>query len=211
METTPGSIPENKKLLSLLEQHEKNTGCKSAVVADHKMEQENYVACAERGTISHMGDATAKQNHARSQGIFPERAFSYDSARDVYLCPAGQSLKPRRLHWAKRTIEYKASQRACARCALRPQCTRAKTGRGPQRHEKQWTLELARNQAHSLAAQRDRRRRKYLMEGSFADAANNHHFKRARWRRLWRQKIQRLPDCHHSEMCASYWPIKIPN
>jgi hypothetical protein len=28
------------------------------------------------------------------------------------------------------------------------------------------------------------------MEKSFADAINNHHFKRARWRRLWRQKIQ---------------------
>jgi hypothetical protein len=30
------------------------------------------------------------------------------------------------------------------------------------------------------------------MEGSFADAANNHGFKRARWRRLWRQQIQDL-------------------
>ena len=28
------------------------------------------------------------------------------------------------------------------------------------------------------------------MEGSFADAANNHGFKRSRWRRLWRQRIQ---------------------
>jgi hypothetical protein len=28
------------------------------------------------------------------------------------------------------------------------------------------------------------------VEQSFADAANNHHFKRARWRRLWRQQIQ---------------------
>jgi hypothetical protein len=28
------------------------------------------------------------------------------------------------------------------------------------------------------------------MEQSFADAANNHHFKRSRWRRLWRQQIQ---------------------
>jgi hypothetical protein len=28
------------------------------------------------------------------------------------------------------------------------------------------------------------------MEASFADATNNHHFKRARWRRLWRQQIQ---------------------
>ena len=28
------------------------------------------------------------------------------------------------------------------------------------------------------------------MEGSFADAANNHGSKRARWRGLWRQRIQ---------------------
>ena len=28
------------------------------------------------------------------------------------------------------------------------------------------------------------------MEGSFADAVNNHGFKRARWRRLQRQQIQ---------------------
>ena len=28
------------------------------------------------------------------------------------------------------------------------------------------------------------------MEGSFAQAANEHGFKRSRWRRLWRQQIQ---------------------
>jgi hypothetical protein len=28
------------------------------------------------------------------------------------------------------------------------------------------------------------------MEGSFAHSANLYHFKRARWRRLWRQQIQ---------------------
>jgi len=30
------------------------------------------------------------------------------------------------------------------------------------------------------------------MEGSFGDAATHHGFKRARWRRLWRQRIQDL-------------------
>ena len=49
---------------------------------------------------------------------------------------------------------------------------------------------MAREQAHSGAARRSRRRRQQLMEQSFADATNNHHFKRARWRRLWRQQIQ---------------------
>ena len=36
----------------------------------------------------------------------------------------------------------------------------------------------------------DYRRRRHLMEGSFAQATNGHGFKRARWRRLWRQQIQ---------------------
>lgn len=192
VETTPGSIPENRKLLGLIEQHEKNTGSKVEVaVADHKYgTQENYVACAERGTVSHMGDASAKQNHVRSQGIFPESAFTYDPVQDLYRCPAGETLKRRRLHWAKRTIEYKAPKRVCARCVLRAQCTRASNGRTLRRHEKQVALDIAKAQAHSRAAQRDRKRRHHLMERSFADATNNHHFKRARWRRLWRQQIQ---------------------
>ena len=89
-------------------------------------------------------------------------------------------MKPRRFHcWAKRTIEYKALPEGGAMSFLRFQCTRAKLGRTVKRHEKQWALDIAKAQAHSRAAQRDRRRRKHLMEGSFADAANNHHFRNA--------------------------------
>ena len=87
-------------------------------------------------------------------------------------------------------FEYKPPARVCAGCLLRRQCTRSSHGRTVQRHEKQAALDIARAQAHSLAARLDRRRRHHLMERSFADAANNHHFKRARWRRLWRQQIQ---------------------
>ena len=45
-------------------------------------------------------------------------------------------------------------------------------------------------QSVSPEARRDRRRRITLIEGSFGQATVNHHFKRARWRRLWRQQIQ---------------------
>jgi nitroreductase len=58
------------------------------------------------------------------------------------------------------------------------------------RHHEHELIERAWAQAHTSAARRDRRRRRYLMAGSFAQAANLHHFKRARWRRLWRQQIQ---------------------
>jgi hypothetical protein len=51
-------------------------------------------------------------------------------------------------------------------------------------------LDRARRQAPSAAGRWDRARRQVLSEGSFADAANHHGFKRSRWRRLWRQQIQ---------------------
>ena len=78
----------------------------------------------------------------------------------------------------------------CAHCQLRSQCTKSKTGRSVTRPLFSELVEAGREQANSEAARQDWRRRKHLMEGSFADAANNHGFKRARWRGLWRQQIQ---------------------
>ena len=190
VETTPGSVTENRKLVDLLDQHERNTQSKpETVVGDHKYgTQDNLVVCQERGLTTHLGDASKGQRH--HEGIFPESAFVYDAASDTYRCPAGAVLRPRRVHPIRHTMEYKAPARACAGCALRPQCTRAKLGRTLHRHEKQELLNIAREQVHSARGRRDRKRRQQVMEQSFADAANNHHFKRARWHRLWRQQIQ---------------------
>ena len=193
VETAPGSIAENKKLMELIDQHEKNTRCAvRTVVADNKYgTNENYVACQVRGIETHMGEMTRNTaNTGRKEGIFGDEAFTYDPVQNIYRCPAGQSLKPRRVHPVRRTLEYKAPPRAYAACALHPQCTRSHHGCTVQRHENQEALNVARSQAQSIAAHRNRKRRQHLMEASFADAANNHHFKRARWRRLWRQQIQ---------------------
>ena len=99
-------------------------------------------------------------------------------------------MRPRRLHPIRRTWEFVAAKGVCAACHLQSQCTRAFHGRTIKRHEYQALLDRARGQAHSPEAYRDRCRRKHLAEGSFADAANNYHFKRSRWRRIWRQQIQ---------------------
>ena len=194
VETTPGSIAENKKLMDVVQQHEQNTQkAVQTVVADHKYgSAENYVAGQQAGWTTHMGDVLGKQNHADKQtGIFPESAFTYRPEDNTYLCPAGQVMKPRRLHWFKRTWEYQLPKQVCAACVRRSQCTRAKVnGRTIQRHEHQELLDRARQQAHSPQARKDRQRRQVIIEHSFADAANNHGFKRSRWRRLWRQQIQ---------------------
>ena len=193
VETTTGSIAENKRLLPLVEQHQANTGQNvQTTVADSKYgTTENFVACQQRGIRTHLGDARAKQHHARSDGIFPDSAFTYDPATNTYRCPANQIMKPRRLHPTKHTWEYQLPKAVCAACALRAQCTRAILyGRTIHRHQQQALLDRARQQAHSAASRRDRRRRQHLAEVSFADAANHHGFKRARWRRLWRVQIQ---------------------
>lgn len=190
VETTSGSIAENKKLMNLVQQSQENTGdAMSTVVADHKYgTAENYLACHAQGLITHMGDAKAKAG--KVEGVFPQSQFQYQRHADTYLCPAGKVLRRRRLIHRQRLWEYAAEKGICAGCTLRAQCTRSKGARIITRHEQADVLEICRTQAQSLRAKRDRFRRQYLLEGSFADAANNHGFKRSRWRRLWRQQIQ---------------------
>ena len=72
VETTPGSIAENKKLIELIDQHEANTRHKvETAVADHKYgTSENYVACQNRSITTHMGDASKGQNNHHEKEIF---------------------------------------------------------------------------------------------------------------------------------------------
>ena len=192
--STPGSVKENGQLVNLVEQHERNTGAEvSTVVADRQYgTAENFRACQERGLRTHMGDMLEAQREISSRsGIYPDTAFTYDATRDAYRCPAGEWMHRRNHRLSRKASEYALSAKVCQGCHLRPQCTRATTaGRSIKRHEGQELIDRGREQSRSAVARRDRQRRKWLMEGSFADAANNHGFKRARWRRLWRQRIQ---------------------
>jgi len=191
--TTPGDVEENAKLFELVEQSEAHTERRVAtVVGDVQYgTAENFRECAARGIESHLADLAATQaNTGRKQGIFAEREFIYDAESDTYTCPGGQTLRRRRHKKKRKAYEYAVSPKVCAGCGKRERCTRSKTGRSIKRHEGQELIEAARAQSQSRAGRQDRRRRKYLMEGSFADAANQHGFKRARWRGRWRQRIQ---------------------
>ncbi|MHA3770694.1 IS1182 family transposase [Verrucomicrobiota bacterium sgz303538] len=191
--TTTGSVDDAARLNELRQQHEANTGSRvEVIVADSKYGTvENFISCRHQGITTHMDDLARSHVIAGSRkGIFAETEFHYDAQSDTFTCPAGQKMKPRRLHSIRKTIEYILPRGVCAKCPLREQCTRSKSGRTVLRHLQHEVLEEARRQSASASAKKDRRRRQHLMEGSFADAANNHGFKRARWRRLWRQQIQ---------------------
>jgi len=193
-ETTPGDVEENAKLIDLVDQHERNTSdVVETVVADKQYgTADNFRECYQRGIHSHMGDMLAPQlKKGRREGIFGYNDFTYHPETDTFTCPAGQELMRRKHKKKRKAYEYACSAAICRVCALRSQCTKANgTARTVKRHYNHEAVQAGRTQSHSTQARRDRVRRKWLMEGSFADAANNHGFKRARWRRLWRQKIQ---------------------
>lgn len=194
-ETTPGDVEENAMLIPLVEQHQQTTGKTiETVVADTQYgTADNFRSCNERGIRSHMGDMLQGQGKkGRRAGIFGMEDFIYDAESDTYRCPAGETLCLRKHKKKRKAFEYACARKVCKACQIRSQCTRAAKGapRTIKRHINQEAIDAARIQSHSPAAKRDRVRRKWLMEGSFADSANNHGFKRARWRRLRNQKIQ---------------------
>jgi transposase len=191
VETTSGDVEENRELKELYRQHADNTGQSAqTVVADGQYgTHENFAWCASHGVGAHMADGMAN----RSSPVFGPQEFQFDEEKDCYWCPAGKALRrvPVKKPGKRKRWVYRMPAKVCRECELKPQCTRSgRYGRKLYRYEQQEAMDRARAQSYSPQAYRDRRRRKYLMEGSFADAANNHHFKRARWRRLERQRMQ---------------------
>lgn len=187
VKTTSGYCGDAGQLPGLVEQHERNAGSPAGtVIGDkHYGTSENYRYCQQHQIIAHLG-----QVQPQIKG-YPPSFFVYEPEPDRYRCPAGHYLYYHNFKKDDQLIEYKIEQASlCAGCELRAQCTKSKAGRSVSRPLFSELVEAGREQAQSPAAYRDRRRRKYLMEGSFADAANNHGFKRARWRGLWRQQIQ---------------------
>jgi transposase len=191
--TTTGTVKEERQLPELIDQHRHHCATKvQTVVADSAYGTvRNFVHCHAQGIRSHVADVKDAQQRAGQRGeFFGDDQFIYDRGSNTYLCPAGQRLRKWQHRPEKNAWQYMVGAKVCVVCPLRSQCTRAKGGRRIQRLNAQTQVDIAREEACSARAIADRKRRRHLMEGSFADAANNHGFKRSRWRRLWRQRIQ---------------------
>jgi transposase len=191
-EVTPGEVNEAHLLSTLLAMHQDNTRkTADTVVADTKYGTvENYLACCDLGINAHIPDLKRSQQERESRrGIFTGEAFQYNPETDTYLCPGGQYLKKRNYNPKRDAYEYKCPIKVCRGCSLVTQCTTSKYGRSLKRHCRQEELDRMRNAAQSPTAKRDIHTRQHLMERSFA-RATRYGFKRARWRRLWRVRIQ---------------------
>jgi hypothetical protein len=189
---TTANVADGTQLPALYEQHCGTTGLKLAqvtVAGDHHYgTAPNYIFCAQQGLRAHLGQASA---NLEERGKLPLNQFVYEPALDRLRCPQGHYLVRHQDRPEEQLKVYLIEDpAACANCALREQCTQSKRGRSVQRHVQAALVEVSRAEANSPAGRYSRRRRQHVMEGSFADAVNNHGAKQARWRGLWRQKIQ---------------------
>jgi transposase len=189
---TTANVADGTQLPALYEQHVESTGLQRAevtVAGDHHYgTASNYLYCAQASIRAHLGQVRA---NLEERGTLPVSRFVYEPLQDRLRCPQGHYLK---FHQERPQEQLKVylieDAAACAQCALRPQCTQSKRGRSIRRHVQAEVVEAARREADSPAARYSRKRRQHVMEGSFADAVNNHGAKKARWRGLWRQRIQ---------------------
>ena len=189
-ETTGAATSEAHVLPELLDQHAHAVGEPArTVVADKQYgTAENYRSVESRGADS----CIPHERHVHPEGKFPHEEFRYDAGRDVYICPAGQTLTRWNEKPDEQRVRYKGSAQTCAACPMREGCTAAKDGRRVDRHVLQEYIDRADEGLSKGERRRLMARRKWVMEGSFADAVNNHGFDRARWRGLTRVHIQGL-------------------
>jgi hypothetical protein len=66
------------------------------------------------------------QTEVAADGKFTRDQFTYDSDRDLYICPGGKELKTSGTVHDGTTLKYIAKRSDCGHCPLKPHCT---TGR----------------------------------------------------------------------------------
>jgi IS5 family transposase len=189
--TTPANINDSLTMKEAVQEHQDNTGSQvKTVVADKGYGViENYKYLKDIKALP----CIPHQTHSK-EGRFSHRDFCHDKKNDRYICPAGQLLNrigPKRDD--RKITVYRCIPATCRQCQLHDKCMTGETsGRTLEINADAKYIEwadhcLSRHQRHRLL-----NRRKYKAEGSFADATNNHGFKRARWRGLAKMTVQNL-------------------
>ncbi|MHA6534807.1 transposase, partial [Paenibacillus sp. BAC0078] len=115
-------------------------------------------------------------------GLFSKEDFTYDTQKDVYVCPEGQQLTYRTTNRAGYE-EYASPKAYCAMCPRLSQCTETQNHqRVIQRHVWEEYKERVRQNRKSTEGERIYKYRAQTIERSFADAKNLHGYRRCRMR-----------------------------
>jgi hypothetical protein len=125
---------------------------------------------------------TVWERYPSADGMFSRSEFTYDTERDVYICPKGRPLRTSGTVHDGRVGNYLSQPQDCRACTVKQRCTRA-----PFKKIARDINEDARNHARSLKGtiefERSSNARKKV-EMRFAHLKVQHGFERMRLRGL---------------------------
>ena len=105
------------------------------------------------------------QNERR---IYPIEKFTFDEARDVFVCPEGKEMKFLGVHKHSKQQVYRASLKDCRVCGRKPECTRDRS-RSVSRHIYEESINRVR-EIHKTKVYRISQRMRKRIEELFGEA-----------------------------------------
>ncbi|HEY6752635.1 MAG TPA: IS1182 family transposase [Rubrobacteraceae bacterium] len=193
---TPYEVSENRPMLDLLWR-----SCFRWRIWPHHVTGDGKYGTAENVAAVEQANIRAFVGLHRSGGrpnIFGREDFTYNPKEDVYVCPAGELLRPlgkkkgEEEECEEKVITYRAKASSCKTCKLRPRCTSNKLGRNLRRGPFEGYLDRVRNYAGTPSYEKALRKRKVWIEPLFGEAKDWHGMRRFRLRRLEKVNIEAL-------------------
>src|SRR4051794_29337044 len=192
---TPYEVSENRPMLDLLWR-----SCFRWQIWPHHVTGDGKYGTAENVAAIEKANIRAFVGVHRSGGrlnIFGREDFTYDPKEDVYVCPAGELLRPlgkkkNEEERERKVTTYRAMASSCKTCQLRSRCTSDKLGRNLRRGPLEGYLDRVRSYAGTHSYQKALRKRKVWIEPLFGEAKDWHGMRRFRLRRLEKVNIEAL-------------------
>ena len=123
-----------------------------------------------------------------STGSGGKTTFRYVPEQDIYLCPAGKTMKRFATWPGKKRVGYRCELGTCQTCQLRKRCTPYGNPRSVSRFVDQRLVEEARDRIENPVGRELMRWRKTRIEGIFALGKELHGLRRTRL--MGRCKVQ---------------------
>ena len=186
---TTGAQPDEHLLREMLAYHKKLTNLQAKeVVADAKYgTMANYEFLNETGMTAFI---PPRQRIRGPGGIWGSEHFRYLRDQDVFLCPAGMTMKRFAHRASTQRVSYRVTRGACKGCQFREQCTPTGQGRTISRFFDQQLVDEAKERLSSPRGQELLLQRKVSAEGVFAWAKELHGLRRTRFMGRWKVQIQ---------------------
>ncbi|HGF4681464.1 IS1182 family transposase [Escherichia coli] len=187
---TPGNVHDSQPYIARLKRQTERFGLETVAAGVDA----GYFTAAVCHLTREMGIALVPGYRRPNKGsnVYNKKHFSYGHDEDIYVCPAGASLKYSTTD-RNGYRHYRSDRNICSLCPLRENCTKNN------KHEKMITRHVwedAKEKANELRLSKWGKkvyaRRKETVERSFADAKQHHGHRYARFRGLSKVQMQCL-------------------